>query len=509
MKQRGSGILAHISSLPGNFGIGDLGPGVNRFIDFLVDCGQKYWQFLPVGQVSSGFDFSPYMGLSAFAGNSLLISPELLLKDGYLEKRDLENIPDFSEYRVEFAKVQEFKKVLLQKAYAKFVKSSEKKDYLLFCKQEKWLDDYALFMSLRDKYNYKAWSKWPGKIAKREKQALSEISIELKEEINFYKFSQFCFFSQWQKMKKYAADNNISLIGDIPIYVGFDSADVWSNQDIFRLNKKTLQPELVAGVPPDFFSKTGQRWGNPLYSWESSAGKENKNLYKWWKLRFKCLSQLVDIVRIDHFRGFESFWAIPAKEKTAVNGSWVKGPGKSFFRKMASSIAQLDIIAEDLGIITPEVTELRENLGYCGMKILQFAFDSDNENSYLPCNYNSTKTVVYSGTHDNSTSIGWYLSPLITKEIREKFRHYANSKSENEIHWDLIRLALSSIAATAIIPLQDLLGFGDDCRMNIPGTSKGNWRWRCASRFLSDEISSRFRKETKMYNRSRNGCSSD
>lgn len=499
LKDRSSGVLLHITSLPGPYGIGDLGPSAFDFIDFLAEAGQRYWQLLPLGPVTQGAHCSPYMSLSAFAGNPLLISPSLLLEEGLLVRSDLEVPPDFSDYQVEFSSVIAFKKALLDKAFQRLAVSDLQGEFHVFCRQEAdWLHDYALFMALRQQSHELPWYQWDPAVMRREKAAVATVAMELTETIAYYQFEQFVFFRQWQRLRLYAKEQGVAFIGDLPIYVSLDSADVWANQNCFQLDATTSLPTHVAGVPPDYFSKTGQRWGNPIYRWKRGPD-DNEALYEWWRQRFRQMARLVDQVRIDHFRGFESYWQIPAVETTAINGRWVKGPGSKFFTAMAPVIADLPIIAEDLGIITAEVIKLRDKLGFPGMKILHFAFDSDADNLYLPHNYLTANCVVFTGTHDNDTSLGWYLGEC-SEEIRARVRRYAHSDCQ-EVHWDLIRLALSSVAATAIIPLQDLMGFGGDCRMNLPGTVAGNWLWRFTARFLTPELADRMRNECEFYGR--------
>jgi 4-alpha-glucanotransferase len=502
--ERGSGILMHFTSLPGPYGIGDLGQAAYDFVDFLAATDQNYWQFLPVGPVSMVFDNSPYTSLSAMAGNPMLISPDLLREDGLLVDDDFAHKPDFSEYRVEFEKAIPYKEHLLRRAFQRFQRHGPVSDFDRFCRQEfAWLDDYALFMANREENDFKAWHEWPRPIASRDRIALKNNRGWLFQPIEYHKFLQFLFFRQWQALRQYAHDREIVLIGDIPIYVGMDSADVWAHQDCFRLDKTSLKPTHVAGVPPDYFSETGQRWGNPLYRWKAEKGRDNQALYEWWRQRFRQIFRTVDIVRIDHFRGIEAYWEIPANEETAVNGSWVKGPGKKFFREMAKEIGDLPIIAEDLGVITPAVEDLREELGLPGMKVLQFAFDSGPANPYLPHNYQSTGWVVYSGTHDNDTTVGWFHSDKVTPESKRFALRYANSGflDGSRVHWDFIRMAFSSVATVAITPMQDILGFGSDCRMNTPSVNKGNWRWRMAPRFLTDEIRGQLLEMTILYGR--------
>lgn len=497
----GSGILMHITSLPSRYGIGDLGRSSRDFIDFLAAGAQRYWQFLPVTPGSPWFDNSPYMSFSAFAGNFLLIDPDQLVEEGLLDGKAVGDVPPFSEYSVEFEKIIPYKTQLLKDAFKVFRGAGTTKEFDRFCREKTWLDDYALYMSLREENEFKPWYEWPHDIAVRNEKTIKECYQRLSEQILYHKFVQFIFFKQWHRMWKYAARHKVSLIGDIPIYVALDSADVWAYQDCFRLDRKTLQSTHVAGVPPDYFSETGQRWGNPLFHWHTKDHKVKKRLYSWWCDRFRQMFKKVDIARIDHFRGFEAYWEIPAHEETAINGQWVAGPGKSFFDEMAKELGELPIIAEDLGFVTPEVERLRDDLGFPGMKVLQFAFDSDETNSYLPHNYTTANCVVYTGTHDNDTTVGWYLSDKVPQVGKDRAMRYGDGKAGDPVHWIFIRMAFTSIATVAIIPMQDVLGFGSDCRMNIPSTSQGNWRWRCAKQFLNEEISARLRDETVFCNR--------
>lgn len=498
---RGSGILLHITSLPGRYGIGDLGRGAHRFVDFLAAAGQKYWQFLPLGPTSPELDNSPYMGLSAFAGNPLLISPELLAEEGLLPQRLLDTVPDFSEYLVEFNRVLPWKQELLAAAFQVFQYEGGAEGFDNFCRASPWLGDYALFMALREEQRLLPWYEWPRELAGRNDQALATARQRLAERVRYHQFLQYCFHRQWQRLRAYAKERGVRLIGDIPIYVAPDSADVWAQQECFTLHSKSLRPTHVAGVPPDYFSETGQRWGNPLFRWHSRDPQVRERLYGWWRERFRQIFATVDIVRIDHFRGFESYWEIPASEPDAVRGRWVKGPARQFFAQMEAAIGDLPIIAEDLGIITPEVEILRDSLGFPGMKVLQFAFDLDAKNAYLPHNYPTTNCVVYTGTHDNDTTVGWYFSDKVPSASKKWALRYAHSQEGSPIHWDFIRMAFASVAAVAMVPLQDVLGFGSDCRMNMPGTPRGNWRWRVASRFLSNEVGASLREITTFYNR--------
>jgi 4-alpha-glucanotransferase len=504
IKERSSGILAHITSLPSPFGIGDIGPSSYAFIDFLVNCGQSYWQFLPTGPTTGIFDNSPYMSTSAFAGSSLLISPELLFREGLLCQADLDNIPDFSPYSIDFNVVMDYKKRLLRQAYRSF-KPDTCPEYVTFIENTVWLNEYAIFMTLKELYNNRGWFDWPSDIAKCERPALQSILTKHVERINFFRFEQFEFFRQWRLLSQYAAGQDISLIGDLPIYVGYDSVDVWAHQAIFSLDRATFRPTKVSGVPPDYFCKTGQRWGNPLYEWHNPDEGVQKELSNWWLARLAHLFTHVDITRIDHFRGFESFWAIPEEHETATEGEWLKGPGVDFFNKMTEQLGILNIIAEDLGIITPEVVALRDELGFPGMKVLQFAFDGNADNSFLPYNFHTPQCVVYTGTHDNDTTVGWYLSDKMDDTTRTTIKRMANRSlhDRNNINNDLMYLAQSSIAKLCIFPLQDVLGFGNDCKMNSPGVPEGNWRWRCAKEFLTQEVAEFMKSSTSLFGRGR------
>ena len=491
---RSSGILLHPTSLPGPYGIGDLGAEAYRFIDLLAEMGQSLWQVLPLGP--TGFGDSPYASFSAFAGNPLLISPDLLEKDGLLSRKDLETVPKFPEIYVEYGDVIPFKSQLLHKAYETFkadAASPQKGDFDSFCHENSfWLEDFALFMALKE-IHQAVWNAWPEDLAMRKPTALSKAEKEYEKLIRAHKFYQYLFFKQWQAVKKYANSLGIKIIGDIPIFVAYDSADVWANQDLFYLDKEA-HPTIVAGVPPDYFSKTGQLWGNPLYRWNAMA----KNGYKWWMDRFRINLVLVDMIRLDHFRGFEAYWEIPSGEKTAINGKWVKGPGAKFFHALKKNLGDIPIIAEDLGVITPEVEALRDAFGFPGMKILQFAFGGGSDNPYLPHNF-TPNCVVYTGTHDNDTTVGWHTSSSSPQE-QDHVRRYLQTNG-SEIHWDMIRLALSSVACMAIFPLQDVLGLDGRGRMNFPGKPSGNWRWRYTAGQITGEMNSRLKDLTSLFGR--------
>lgn len=498
MSQRCTALLLHISSLPGSYGTGDIGAGF-QFINFLVAAGVRCWQFLPFCPTSGAFAYSPYMGYSACAGNPLFVSPEMMVADGFLEEGDLRGLQISSEYVADFANADAVRQPLFAKAHRQ-LSGARKQRFLEFCATEHdWLDDYALFMALKDKFDKRAWNNWPQALARHEPKELAKFCQKNEHAVEFQKFCQFLFFEQWQQLLGYARHKGILLFGDMPIYVSHDSSDVWANQNCFDLDASSGEPKNVAGVPPDYFSATGQRWGNPLYLWQQGKGV-NSAVYRWWRKRFEVVSRMLDMVRIDHFRGFESYWVIPAKEKTAVNGEWQKGPGQGFFDKMAKVISKLEIVAEDLGIITPEVEKLRADLGFPGMKILQFAFDSDADNLYLPHNLIDPNCLIYTGTHDNDTSVGWYLDAEVAQRSKDRLRRYANSDGQS-IHLDFIRLALSSTARMAVLPMQDVLGFGTDCRMNKPATVEGNWLWRCSSRYFNDDVAAFLRQENEFYGR--------
>ncbi len=500
--RRASGVLAHISSLPSPYGIGDIGPAGEAFIRFLSSAGQSCWQFLPTVPTNALFDSSPYMSTSAFAGSPLLISPDLLFADGLVTESELEDHPDFSPYRTDYQAVAEFKERLLLKAFSRFDGFSGE-PFQRFVKTSPWLEDYALFMAIREHCGDAGWFDWPPELAGRNPQALELAGKKHRDRCRYYCFEQYIFSRQWQRLRKAAEDAEIRLYGDIPIYVGLDSVDVWANQSIFSLDRKTLRPEQVAGVPPDYFSATGQRWGNPLYRWKSRDPEVRSRLMDWWTARFAAVFRMVDMARIDHFRGFESYWAIPAHCTTAVDGAWLPGPGRTFFDEIFRRLGRLDIIAEDLGVITPEVSALRDNLGFPGMKILQFAFDGDPTNSYLPWNFTTANCVVYTGTHDNDTTVGWFLSNSVDDHRRQQIKRHANRRLHDDsgIHEDLIYLAMSSTARLAIIPLQDVLGFGSDCRMNTPGVSTGNWAWRCAPHYLTRQLAEHLSAMSRRFGR--------
>lgn len=469
---RRSGILLHPTSLPGPHGSGDLGASAYHFVDWLAVGHQSLWQVLPLGDI--GFGNSPYMSPSAFAGNILLIDLVQLCEVGWLDDADIVPWPDFEEGRVNYPAVISFRVARLRKAANRFLAHGDTHAYNAFnhfCSEAKdWLDDYALFQALDNHFGRKrVWQDWPEPLAKREPEAINATMDEHAAEIQFWKFCQWCFSYQWTNLKAYANQRGVEMIGDMPIFIAQHSADVWAHPTLFDLDKDG-RPRTVAGVPPDKFSDTGQHWGNPLYDWAAHAAEG----YRWWIARMRHTQAMFEVVRIDHFRGFESYWEIPADAPTPVGGRWKRGSGAALFEAMHAELGELRVIAEDLGVITVEVNELRKSQGFPGMRILQFAFENRPTNPYLPHNYNSD-TVVYTGTHDNDTTIGWWQS------IEEKERDYVRcylSVSGDWIHWDLIRVALSSVAAFAIFPLQDVLGLGTEHRMNFPGEGVGCWEWR-------------------------------
>jgi len=489
--KRASGILAHPTSFPGEYGIGDLGAHAYAFVDFLKTAKQKLWQVLPLGP--TGYGDSPYQSFSSFAGNHYMISPEKLHEQGILSKNDIVNPPLFNPRRADFGAAITYKMQLLHKAYENFKKQSPAA-YKSFCTKNKdWLDDYALFVALKNHFGGKEWFKWDAPLVTRDKAALKEALATHHDAIDFCKFVQYEFFSQWNAIKKYANNAGVQIIGDIPIFVAHDSADVWANPELYQLDECGC-PTAVAGVPPDYFSETGQLWGNPLYNWEA----HKKTGYAWWCRRVKAVLAMVDIVRIDHFRGFESYWAVPYGQKTAMNGKWIKGPGKSLFAAIRDTLGSLQIIAEDLGEITEKVDALRKGLGLPGMRVLQFAFDPTSESAYLPHNYETSLTVVYSGTHDNNTTRGWYASA--PEEARDFLRRYLNVSGE-DVAWDLTRLAISSSAVFAITQLQDIMDLPASDRMNTPGEAQGCWGFRYTADMLTAQQAERLAYLTELFGR--------
>jgi 4-alpha-glucanotransferase len=488
--ERTSGVLLHPSSLPGPYGIGDLGPSVFRWLDWLVGSGCKLWQVLPLGP--TGYGDSPYQCFSAFAGNPYLISPELLLEEELLTEADLADMPAWDPRRVDYGQFYQWKPGLLAKAYSRFLANPEpvQSEFEAFLSANTaWLDDYALFMALKEVHGGGAWSDWPEPLRRRDPASLEEARKNLAERIALFSFGQFLFFRQWNAVKQYANEHGLRIVGDIPLFVAYDSADAWSHPDLFYLDEGG-KPTVVAGVPPDYFSPTGQLWGNPLYRWDvHKAGG-----YAWWLDRIRSVLGLVDVIRVDHFRGFAGYWEIPAGNPTAEHGRWAPGPGTDFFDVVQSSLGELPIIAEDLGVITPDVVALRDRFGLPGMKVLQFAF-SGPDNLFLPHLY-PQNCVVYTGTHDNNTTLGWYET---APEAERDFARLYLRVDGHDFAWDLIRAAWGSTAVFSIAPMQDLLNLGGEARMNFPSRLGGNWEWRMTADALSSDLQQKLKEINWMY----------
>lgn len=503
---RSSGIVCHVSSLPGRYGIGDLGPAALDYVAFLARTRQSIWQVLPIGP--TGYGNSPYQSFSAFAGNPLFVSPERLIDDGWLEPHELSGGPDFDPRSVDFEAVIPWRRRLLETAWQRFERDHTpalRQEFAEFLSNNDWwLDDYALFAALKEHAQQRAWTSWQVELVHRDPAALRAARQRLAEPIAFETFVQFAFARQWFALKREANRRGIRLLGDLPIFVAHDSADVWTAQDMFWLEPDG-RPSVVAGVPPDYFSVTGQLWGNPLYRWERHAQRG----FDWWIRRLAYALQLFDVVRVDHFRGFEAYWEIPAGAQTAASGRWVPGPGLALFRAIESQLGPVPLIAEDLGVITPLVEALRDAIGAPGMRVLQFAFGNDAKASdYKPHNY-PRHCVVYTGTHDNDTTVGWFHSRAgvgttrsqaeIDRE-REMVLRYTGTDGR-QIAWDMIRLAWGSVADTAIAPMQDLMELGSEARMNLPGTTGNNWRWRYLPEQLTAGIEARLTLLTETFER--------
>jgi 4-alpha-glucanotransferase len=511
--ERASGILLHPTSLPGPYGIGELGPEATAFLDFLEDTGQGVWQVLPLGP--TGYGDSPYQCFSAFAGNPLLVSLDRLRDDGLLTTADLAGKPEFPEDGVDYGRVIPFKRSLLARALAAFDREAGPRDREAFgafvAGHEAWLPDFGLFMALKRANDGTAWNTWDRALVRREPRALERARRDLAREIREVEFEQWIFFEQWADVRQQARERGIRIMGDIPIFVAHDSADVWAHPGIFHLAADG-RPSFQAGVPPDYFSATGQLWGNPLYRWPALA----RTGYAWWIDRFRAVLALVDLVRLDHFRGFEAYWEVAGDAETAVEGRWVKGPGAAFFEALRRALGELPIVAEDLGVITPEVEALRDRFGFPGMAILQFAFGADaHANDFLPHNYPRNK-FVYTGTHDNDTVVGWWRAGVgdstrtaaeVEKEHERALAYCGGDGSE--IHWDFLRTLFVSVADTAVVPLQDVLGLGAAARMNLPGRPHGNWGWRFPSSALTPQIRKRLRALTEGAGRCRPRGSSE
>lgn len=494
---RSSGILLHPTSLPGLYGIGDLGPSAYQWVDFLDQTGTTLWQVLPLGP--TGYADSPYQCFSAMAGNPYLISPELLVEDGLLQTHHLEGKPDFPSDRVDYGKVIPWKVDLLQLAYRNHKETGIFEDEFQEFRAENqdWLDDFALFMAMKQAHGLRPWVDWPAAQRDKQPQALDAFrAANSGGIIEQHAFDQFLFFRQWSALKAYANQKHIRIIGDIPIYVAHDSSDVWSNRHLFQLDE-VGKPIVVAGVPPDYFSETGQLWGNPIYKWNLHA----KNGFAWWKKRMEAVLNQVDFIRLDHFRGFAGYWEVPGTETTAVNGRWMPGPGKAIFKEFQEHLGELPLIAEDLGVITPDVKALRLAFGLPGMKIFQFGLEGGNDDPFVPHNFEG-HCVAYTGTHDNDTSVGWYRAASPEHQTFAQYYLGLDEKpTDMQIAWRMLDRLWRSRAVFVLAPMQDLLALGTDARMNYPGTTSGNWQWRMGSDTLTDELATKFRKLNELADR--------
>ena len=497
MKRRGSGILLHVASLPSPFGVGDMGPGAFRFVDFLAETKQSLWQILPLNPTDPEHYSSPYHSSSAFACNPLLISPELLVQDGLLSKGDVKSPPDFPADKVDYRAVGAYKAELLGKAYERFKEKGNQHEFERFCSENSpWLEGFALFMALKSHFGGKVWSDWPQDAREREREAVQRAKKELSEKVDKEKFLQYIFFAQWGNLKHYCNEKGIQIIGDIPIYVEHDSADVWAHPEIFKLDGEK-RPSVVAGVPPDYFSETGQLWGNPVYRWDVLREQG----YTWWIQRMERNLSLCDVVRIDHFRGLVAYWEVAATENTAINGKWIEAPAMDFLDHLMRKFPFLPIVAEDLGIITPDVREVMLNFDLPGMKVLLFAFGEDlPTNPYIPHNL-PKNCVAYTGTHDNNTIRGWFEGDEVPEDKKRLLRYLGRDVPMEELHWELIRLLMMSAANTVIFPMQDILGLGEGARMNRPATLEGNWKWRLGTDLLRPDVVLKLREMTEIYGR--------
>ena len=488
-------MLLHITSLPSAYGIGDFGPSAYHFIDFLARSGQHYWQILPLNPTDPVFGHSPYHSSSAFAINTLLISPELLVADGFWRGADLPPPSLAPPGRVDYASAGALKAMILDTAFRSFPREDE--EYSRFCREQAcWLDDYALFVALKEASGGERWSRWPPALRDRDPKALEAVKRDLAGRIERARVLQYIAARQWSALHAHCRERSVRVIGDLPIYVTHDSADVWAHPELFRLDE-AREPSVVAGVPPDYFSSTGQRWGNPVFRWEVMEEQD----FSWWKQRIGHGLSLFDLLRVDHFRGFVAYWEIQAGEITAEHGRWVPAPGERFFRELGEAFPDLPLIAEDLGTITDDVRALMERLGFPGMKVLQFAFGEDiAKNPYIPHNI-TQNSVVYTGTHDNNTTRGWFVHEISDRERDRLFRYLGREVSEEEAPWAMVRLAMGSVAWLAVIPLQDLLGLGAEARMNTPGTGSGNWAWQLLPGDLPDDLSIRLSGICELFGR--------
>jgi 4-alpha-glucanotransferase len=497
MKRRGSGILCHITSLPSGYGIGDLGPEAYRWADFLAETKQSVWQILPLNPTDPAHGSSPYQSVSAFAGNPWLISPELMVREGLLSESDVEQAAGYGTGPVDYPAVIPGKEHLLQVAYERFRQGGKELEYRRFCAENSsWLDDFALFTALRDYYPGSSWTEWPQEVRDRRPEALESLNHELHGACGKIKFLQYVFFEQWHALKAYCNRRGIQIFGDIPIYVIHESADVWANPELFMLDDER-KPSVVAGVPPDYFSETGQLWGNPIYRWDVLRERG----YGWWIQRIEHNLGLFDLIRIDHFRGLVGYWVVPAGEMNAVNGRWMEAPAEEFLNALLRRFPHLPIIAEDLGLITSDVREIMCRFDLPGMKVLLFAFGEDlPTNPYIPHNL-PRNCVLYTGTHDNNTTRGWFEKEAGPDNKERLVRYLGREISAETIHWELIRLAMMSTANTVIVPMQDILGLGEEARMNRPATTEGNWRWRLSPEQVTPSLTDALREMTELYGR--------
>jgi len=492
-RRRGCGVLLHPTSLPGRWGVGDLGPAAHAYVDWLADAGVGWWQMLPVHPAGHGE--CPYAATSTFAGNPLLISPDVLVGDGLVTAADLADAPKFPDWTVDFERVGPWKLSLLRTAWRRAAARAAGAVAAFAATESSWLADWALFAAVAEAHGTNDWRSWPEGLALRDRATVAPWRRDHADEIAFHGFCQMLYFRQWRSLRRHAAERGVRLFGDLPVFVPLDSADVWAHRELFRLDA-TGDPTVVAGVPPDYFSATGQRWGNPLYDWQAHRADG----YRWWSARLAHAAALFDLVRVDHFRGFAAFWEIAADAATAEGGRWVPGPGRPFFEAVREQLGELPLVAEDLGEITPDVIALRRDLGLPGMAVLQFAFSPGEDSCFLPHNH-TRDLVVYTGTHDNNTTVGWWLSDA-DEGVRDHVRRYLPGAGD-EIHWALIRAALASVADLAVVPHQDLVGLGSDCRMNTPGVADGNWRFRLTDWMLDPGVRDRLAGLIRLYGRGR------
>jgi len=492
-KERHSGILLHLTSLPSKFGIGDLGPEAYAFADFLAKTRQHFWQVLPLAPTDPITCNSPYSSSSAFACNPLLISIERLVTVGLLTRKQIEPMSALTENRVDYDVVIRHKKNLLNAAYEQFEKNKKQAAYEQFLRENvHWLEDYALFVAVKERFHGAPWSDWSQELRDRDPAALAKMRQELRDRIEKERFFQYCFYDQWFSLKQYCNKKNVQIMGDIPIYVDFDSADVWMNPELFELDENR-EPAFVAGVPPDYFSATGQRWGNPLYRWDVLQ----ETGYEWWFRRLSHTMKLFDLIRIDHFRGFVDFWKIPAEEETAVNGHWEEAPAEDFFNRVFERFPDIPIVAEDLGFITDKVRSVIDHFGFPGMRILLFAFGEDNpDHPYLPENF-IENCVAYTGTHDNNTIRGWLTNEIAPEDKKRLFRCLGKKVPAKDVHWEMIRILMESVARLVVVPMQDILGLGQEARMNLPGTKVGNWEWRLVPGQVTPSVTEKLLSLTK------------